>query len=203
MNNREIEVAVDRVLFNLKENHYSVDHIRADKGTAAIRYGSLQTLYDLTLSVVGRTENLEYTDLTRDEAQDLIVQYLRQQPLSPIEKASRRDAAKFRRMIADWQQARTPPKRASIPLGNGWSIALRRDEVFPEDPGNGTPAMVHGPFGVAATFWSAQAEGVASDKDWKQVDIPDNILSRIDRAEDAVAAYIDIVSAWKEKRDAA
>lgn len=38
-------------------------------------------------------------------------------------------------------------------------VSLDRSQVFPDDPGNGTPAMVHS-FGFSATYWCAQDNGL-------------------------------------------
>lgn len=92
----------------------------------------------------------------------------------------------------------TPAKKASIPLGRGWSVALRRDEVFPDDPGNGCPAVVCGPFGKSATFNFAADTGQVLDHDHYEVDIPTSVYRRLEKqaVEDAVNEYIESVIAW-------
>jgi hypothetical protein len=40
----------------------------------------------------------------------------------------------------------------------GLRVALDRSQVFPDDPGQGTPAMVY-LFGYSSTFWAASGEG--------------------------------------------
>ena len=48
-------------------------------------------------------------------------------------------------------------------LRNGALIVqLDRSQVFPDDPGQGTPAIVRR-FGFSATYWCAQNEGVLTD----------------------------------------
>lgn len=89
-----------------------------------------------------------------------------------------------------------PAKRKSIPLGRGWSVALRRDEVYPDDPGNGTPAMVCGPFGKSATFWCAADTGEATDNRGETFDIPFSVQRAIDRATDEVNAYVEAITQW-------
>lgn len=37
-------------------------------------------------------------------------------------------------------------------------VELDRSQVFPDDPGNGTPALVFGP-GCSSTYWCAIGEG--------------------------------------------
>lgn len=95
---------------------------------------------------------------------------------------------------------KVPAKRASIPLGfrTGWSVSLRRDEVWPSDPGNGCPAVVCGPFGVSATYWCAQGEGYVSGRDG-DVEIPAHIYRKLasQEVEDAVAEYLaDCEAYW-------
>lgn len=89
-----------------------------------------------------------------------------------------------------------PAKKASIPLGAGWSVALRRDEVFPDDPGMGCPAMVCGPFGKSATFSCALNEGTVEDPREGTVDIPAHIYRALEKAEDGVEEYIASVEEW-------
>jgi hypothetical protein len=93
-------------------------------------------------------------------------------------------------------RTRTPKKKASIPLAPGWSIALRRDEVVPHDPGQGTPAMVCGPFGKSATYCFTSDTGWVLDPDGCEVDVPAFILRRIHAAEDDVNAYLIQVTDW-------
>ena len=44
-------------------------------------------------------------------------------------------------------------------VGKGLKIVLDRSEVFPDDPGAGTPAMVYDAKGNCATFHVAMNEG--------------------------------------------
>ena len=89
-----------------------------------------------------------------------------------------------------------PAKRKSIPLGRGWSVALRRDEVYPDDPGNGTPAMVCGPFGKSATFWCAADTGYVTDRNGEDFVLPGSVNRRIDAVADEVNAYVEAVTQW-------
>lgn len=43
--------------------------------------------------------------------------------------------------------------------GFGLKIVLDRSQVFPDDPGQGTPAMVYSASGASATLWCAMSEG--------------------------------------------
>lgn len=50
--------------------------------------------------------------------------------------------------------------KESLKGPGGIRIDLDTKEIFPSDPGNGTPAMVYLPFGRGcASFWCAQNEG--------------------------------------------
>lgn len=50
-------------------------------------------------------------------------------------------------------------KKTSIGPG-GIRLELDRSQVYPDDPGQGTPAMVYSASGLnSSTFWCAMAEG--------------------------------------------
>lgn len=50
-------------------------------------------------------------------------------------------------------------KRTLIcPNDRRYSVVLDPSEIFPNDPGNGTPAMVYGPNGTSATYNCAIGE---------------------------------------------
>ena len=51
------------------------------------------------------------------------------------------------------------PKKLSLKGPGGIIVTLDSTQIFPADPGNGTPAMVFLPFKGHATFWCAQVEG--------------------------------------------
>lgn len=72
--------------------------------------------------------------------------------------------------------------RKTIPLGNGWRLELDRAQVFPDDPGQGTPAMVYGPRGESATFQCALCEGEA-DAGAGYVAIPGAVMRALEAAE--------------------
>lgn len=62
-------------------------------------------------------------------------------------------------------------------------VQLDRSQVFPDEPGQGTPAMVRR-FQYSATYWCAQNEGVLTDSDgseWRLVDSDVQWLEDIDR----------------------
>lgn len=66
-------------------------------------------------------------------------------------------------------------------------------EVYPDDPGNGTPAVVDGPGGASATLWCAADTGELMGDDGGAQEIPARALAwlqgeAIDRANDFVTA---------------
>lgn len=81
--------------------------------------------------------------------------------------------------------------KRSIPLGKGYSISLDRREIFPDDPGAGTPAMVYGPFGKSATFFCALDTGEVSDGNGEDFDIPQSVYRKMEKAIEAVDAFLD------------
>lgn len=54
------------------------------------------------------------------------------------------------------------PKEAGLRGPGGITISLRACEVFPLDPGEGTPAMVNVPFKGGATYWCACDMGIVT-----------------------------------------
>lgn len=69
----------------------------------------------------------------------------------------------------------------------GWRIELDTAQVFPNDPGNGTPAMVYSPKGESATFNRAIDAGTVGDYD---TPIPDNVWNWIDESTDEINAFL-------------
>lgn len=75
---------------------------------------------------------------------------------------------------------------------NGWTIELDTAEVFPNDPGNGTPAMVYSPKNESATYWRACDMGTIGDND---AEIPSRVLNWLNAQEETVNSFLypDIV----------
>jgi len=69
----------------------------------------------------------------------------------------------------------------------GWRIELDTAQVFPDDPGNGTPAMVISPKDETATFNRAIDMGTVGDTDRP---IPDCIWNWIEESTDEVNAFL-------------
>lgn len=70
---------------------------------------------------------------------------------------------------------------------NGWSIVLDKDEVFPDDPGQGTPAMLYSPKGLSSTYFCALDNGVIGDHDQP---IPRSILDWMEEKMEEIDAFI-------------
>lgn len=119
--------------------------------------------------------------------------------------ASRRERfeAQFEKRLAAAFRTSTPAKRVSLPLGRGWSISLRRDEVVPAEPGAGTPAMLCGPFGAQSTLAGALSFGTVDGHDWEPVEIPPHVLEAASWAEDYAYDYVDRVTDWMTGGEAA
>lgn len=135
-------------------------------------------------------DGVVHADLNPAEAQIMAECYLGEE-FAPVATAADATPAK----------PTTPAKRASIALGRGWSISLRRDEVFPNDPGQGCPAVLCGPFGRSATYWRAMNEGEVDGPDGCE-EIPAHIFRAAEKAEAQVAAYLEEVEAWIARRAA-
>lgn len=62
----------------------------------------------------------------------------------------------------------------------GIKLVLDTDEVFPDDPGNGTPAMVYYGTG-SATYWCAIGESEVWDK--QAIRLPEKCLNWLESQE--------------------
>lgn len=62
----------------------------------------------------------------------------------------------------------------------GIKLVLDTDEVFPDDPGNGTPAMVYYSTG-SATYWCAIGESEVWDR--QAIRLPDRCLTWLENQE--------------------
>lgn len=86
-------------------------------------------------------------------------------------------------------------KRESLCGPGGIRIVLDASEIFPDDPGNGTPAMVYLPFGRgSATYWCAQGEGVVLSDKHGEIELTDEQKEWLndDSVDRAIAQWIDI-----------
>lgn len=69
------------------------------------------------------------------------------------------------------------PRTMTLKHKSGWRLELDRDEIYPDDPGNGTPAMVYAPRDESwGTYWCAldNAEVACGDV---VVPIPGDVLA--------------------------
>lgn len=68
----------------------------------------------------------------------------------------------------------------------GWRIELDRSEIYPEDPGLGTPALVIDPHGLSTTFLCAVSTGEMNDG----AALPDDIHAWLERSWDEVEQFL-------------
>jgi hypothetical protein len=216
MTSDNLAAALEDAIANLGKG-YTVDHIHTDKGTAAIRvYDADRSLYNVEISTNPGTAYA----LTKERVHAQLVRWLATpfvealiKPFGASPEKAKQIAAKigsritreerlrleFENLLAEWENMKTPPKKASIPLGRGWSIALRRDEVFPDDPGQGTPTMVCGPFGASSTLGVASDMGIVENRQGAAYDIPQHVLDALNIAEEYADAYVEVVTNWMKK----
>lgn len=82
-------------------------------------------------------------------------------------------------------------RRETLRGPGGLLIVLDAAEIFPDDPGNGTPAMVLAPFGRGtATFWCANETGEV-DGDHVMTEAQCRWLNEM---EDAVTTWVELRS---------
>jgi hypothetical protein len=72
----------------------------------------------------------------------------------------------------------------------GLRIVLDSAQIFPDDPGNGTPAMVHLDRKGDATYHFACGEGILYGRDG-DVELSATQLNWLAAQEDAVAAFLE------------
>jgi hypothetical protein len=72
----------------------------------------------------------------------------------------------------------------------GYTIVLNTDDVFNDDPGKGTPALVYDRSGrFSATYWCAM-DGGELDGPRSSHTLPDAVVSWLRDSEDTVDAYL-------------
>ena len=67
-----------------------------------------------------------------------------------------------------------------------WRVVFESSQVFPDDPGNGTPAMVYAPGGDSATYNCAADTGECND-----TPIPLHIMSWLEKLEEEIEACFE------------
>jgi hypothetical protein len=68
----------------------------------------------------------------------------------------------------------------------GFTLVLDSDQVFLDDPGNGTPVLVEGPKGISGTYFCTIATGECDG-----VDVPAAVMRWLEAREDMVNNFID------------
>lgn len=82
-------------------------------------------------------------------------------------------------------------KTLRCPNASDWRIELDASEIDPDDPGNGTPAMVYGPR-CSGTFGRVLDTGeVTDDRSGNDIEVPTHVHRWLERAEDTVDAFIE------------
>lgn len=69
-----------------------------------------------------------------------------------------------------------------------YKLVLDSEQIFPDDPGQGTPAMVYGPKDkLTATYWCAADTG---ELDCGSAEIPDNVMKWLHSMDAKVDAFM-------------
>lgn len=79
-------------------------------------------------------------------------------------------------------------------LDHRYTVVLDPAEVFPEDPGQGTPAMVYGPGNASGTFFCAMGEGelVCGPVDHE---LPSNVMRWLESIAGEVDTFLNSATA--------
>lgn len=75
----------------------------------------------------------------------------------------------------------------------GYTLILDSDEIIPNDPGAGTPAMVEGPKGTSGTFFCVIDTGEMIDGDYAH-QIPASVVAWLSSMTNVVDEFIDQAS---------
>jgi hypothetical protein len=70
----------------------------------------------------------------------------------------------------------------------GWTIELDARQIFPDDPGMGTPALIVAPSGLTATFWCGLDTG---EVDCGTEVIPPDVLKWLNSQVNTVEDWLD------------
>lgn len=77
------------------------------------------------------------------------------------------------------------------PADSRYRIELDASEIYPDDPGNGTPAMVCGPKGASGTFECVLETGEMQGSHSGVVEVPPSVQSWLDEMFDHVSDFLD------------
>lgn len=75
----------------------------------------------------------------------------------------------------------------TCPTDTRYRVVMDASEIFPDDPGRGTPLMVYGPKNASATFTCALCEGELDD----YAKLPENVWKWLDDVSDTVYEWLD------------
>lgn len=75
------------------------------------------------------------------------------------------------------------------PSDSRFRVELDSSEIYPDDPGNGTPAMLFGPRGASSTFQCALDTGEMQLLD-HYTEIPPSVQQWLESLEDEVEAFL-------------
>lgn len=75
------------------------------------------------------------------------------------------------------------------PKDSRYRVELDASEAYPNDPGQGTPAMVYGPKGASATFFCALDTGEMDSHEGPH-EIPSNIYRWLESVEERVDGFV-------------
>ena len=75
---------------------------------------------------------------------------------------------------------------------NGWTLVADRREVFPEDPGNGTPLMVYAPrMAGSGTLGRVLDTGEIDDTRCALMEVPASVMTWLDEVADTAETWLD------------
>lgn len=71
--------------------------------------------------------------------------------------------------------------------GRTWTLKCDTSEVFPDDPGNGTPLMVYAPNGETGTLYCTPGEGVISGD---EQEVPEPVMRWLDSIQSEAEDFV-------------
>ena len=75
---------------------------------------------------------------------------------------------------------------------HGWTLVADRRQVFPDDPGNGTPLMVYAPRMCGwGTLGRVLATGEVDDNSGAVIVVPPDVLTWLEDAEDNATEWLE------------
>lgn len=80
-------------------------------------------------------------------------------------------------------------KTIVCPFNSNYRVELDKEQVIPDNPGEGTPAMVYGPNGSCGTLYAAQDTGELSCGPSVHV-LPDNVTKWLNDNDEEIDAFL-------------